>query len=92
MIEGLNLDVLGDRVRQQRKARQLSQQAVAGLMHIPQSWISDVENGKRRHVEAETLYRCCRALRCSLDYLTGLTDDPRPPRKRPRSRTAAPVA
>src|SRR5262247_3821952 len=67
-IERLNLEVLGDRVRQRRKARQLSQQEVAALMHIPQSWISDVENGKRLHVEADTIYRCCRALGCSLDY------------------------
>ena len=89
-IERLNLDILGDRVRQQRKARHLSQQDVAGLMCIPQSWISDVENGKRLHVEADTIYRCCRALGCSLDYLTGLTDDPTPP-KRPRSRKATPV-
>jgi len=87
-IERLNLEVLGDRVRQRRKARQLSQQEVAALMHIPQSWISDVENGKRLHVEADTIYRCCRALGCSLDYLTGLSDTPTPAAKRSRPRKA----
>ena len=60
-------------------------------MKIPQSWISELENGKRHHVEADTIYRFCQALGCSLDYLAGLTDDPRPP-KRPRPRTAQPVA
>jgi hypothetical protein len=48
-------------------------------------------NGKRPHVEADMVYRFCRALGCTSDYLVGLTDDPTPAKKRPRSRKAAPV-
>jgi transcriptional regulator with XRE-family HTH domain len=89
MMERLSLKVLGHRLRQRRKDRQLNQQELADLMKIPQSWISELENGKRPHVEADTIYRFCQALGCSLDYLTGLVDDPAP--KRPRPRKAAPV-
>jgi transcriptional regulator with XRE-family HTH domain len=91
ITERLSLEVLGARLRQRRKGQQLSQQALAALMQIPQSWISELENGKRPHVEADTVYRFCRVLRCTSDYLVGLADDPTPPKKRPRSRKAAPV-
>jgi transcriptional regulator with XRE-family HTH domain len=90
MTDKLNLEVLGERLRLRRQEQQLNQQALANLMDIPQSWISELENGKRHRVAADTLYRFCQALDCSLDYLAGLTDNPTPP-KRPRSRTAAPV-
>jgi transcriptional regulator with XRE-family HTH domain len=90
MTERLNLEVLGERLRLQRQHKQLNQQALADLMTIPQSWISELENGKRHHVTMDTIYRFCQALNCSFDYLAGLTDDPTPP-KRPRPRTAAPV-
>jgi transcriptional regulator with XRE-family HTH domain len=89
--ERLSLEVLGERLRQRRKDQQLSQQELAALMQIPQSWISELENGKRPHVEADTVYRFCRALGCTSDYLVGLTDDPTPPKKRPRSRKATTV-
>jgi transcriptional regulator with XRE-family HTH domain len=91
MMERLSLEVLGERLRQRRKDRQLSQQELAARMQIPQGWISELENGKRPHVEADTIYRFCRALNCTSDYLVGLSDDPTPRKKRPRSRTAAPV-
>jgi transcriptional regulator with XRE-family HTH domain len=86
IIERLSLQLLGGRLRQRRKDQQMSQQELAKLMQIPQSWISELENGKRPHVEADTVYRFCRALGCTSDYLVGLTDDPTPP-KRPRPRT-----
>ena len=91
IMERLSLEVLGDRLRRRRKDQDLSQQELAVLMQIPQSWISELENGKRPHVEADTVYRFCRALDCTSDYLVGLSDDPTPPKKRPRSRKAAPV-
>jgi transcriptional regulator with XRE-family HTH domain len=91
IMERLNLEVFGDRLRRRRKAQQLSQQELAALMQIPQSWISELENGKRPHVEADTVYRFCRALGCTSDYLVGLTDDPTPPTKRPRPRKAVSV-
>ena len=86
----LNMQLVGERLRQRRKDLQLSQQAVAAALHIPQGWISELENGKRPHTEVDTIYQFCRPLQCSMDYLVGLSDDPRPP-KRPRPRTPAPV-
>jgi transcriptional regulator with XRE-family HTH domain len=91
ITERLSLEVLGERLRRRRKDRQMSQQELATMMQVPQSWISELENGKRPHVEADTVYRFCRVLGCTSDYLVGLTDDPAPPTKRPRSRKAAPV-
>jgi transcriptional regulator with XRE-family HTH domain len=90
IMERLSLEVLGDRLRRRRKDQDLSQLELAALMQIPQSWISELENAKRPHVEADTVYRFCRVLGCTSDYLVGLTDDPTPP-KRPRPRTAASV-
>ena len=83
-MERLNLDVLGERLRRRRKNQQMTQQALAEVMQIPQSWISALENGKRPHVEADTIYRFCRALDCTTDYLVGLSDTPTPATKRPR--------
>ena len=87
-IDRPDLAGVGARLRQRRKDQHLSQQGLAALMQVPQSWISDVEKGKRQHVEAETVYRFARALDCTMDYLMGLTDDPAPPTKRPRPRNA----
>jgi transcriptional regulator with XRE-family HTH domain len=66
-IERLNVAVVGERLRQRRHARQMSQQALAQLMTIPQGWISELEHGKRPHLEADTLYRICQALDCTTD-------------------------
>jgi transcriptional regulator with XRE-family HTH domain len=87
----LNLDVLGERLRRRRKHQQMTQQALAEVMQIPQSWISALENGKRPHVEADTVYRFSQALGCSIDYLLGITEEPAPTQKRPRPRKAARV-
>ena len=48
-------------------------------MQNSQPVIAELENGKRPHVEADTVYRFCRALGCTSDYFVGLTDDPRLP-------------
>ena len=91
LTDRLSLEVLGARLRRRRQDQHLSQQELATLMQVPQSWISELENGKRPHVEADTVYRFCRVLGCTSDYLVGLTDDPTPAKKRPRSRKAQPV-
>jgi DNA-binding Xre family transcriptional regulator len=90
-IERLNVAEVGKRLRQRRTGQQLSQQALAQMMKIPQGWISELEHGKRPHLEADTIYRICQALDCTTDYLVGLSDDPTPPPKRTRPRTAASV-
>ena len=90
ITDRVNMQIVGERLRQRRKELQFSQQALAAELRIPQGWISELEHGKRTHIEVDTLYQFCRPLQCSMDYLLGLSDDPRPP-KRPRSRTTAPV-
>jgi transcriptional regulator with XRE-family HTH domain len=90
-MDNLNIDVFGDRLRIRRRQLLLSQQALAKQMQVAQGWISELENGRQTRLEADTVYRFSKALRCSADYLMGLTDTPPPPIKRPRPRTAAPV-
>jgi transcriptional regulator with XRE-family HTH domain len=68
----------------------LRQQELADHLGAKQGWISELETGKQTRLEAETVCRFAEALHCSADYLLGLVDDPRPP-KRPRPRTTAPV-
>ena len=60
-----------------RKERGYSQIKMQMLTGIDQSDYSKIETGKRNM----TFEQCCRiamALETSMDYLAGLTDDPRP--------------
>ena len=75
-METFDLRVFGQRVRERRHNRDLSQQALADLMEAPQGWISELENARQTHVQADTVFRLCRALGVSADYLMGLTNDP----------------
>lgn len=70
----VNAALLGDRLRRSRKARDLSQVELSTMLELPQSWISELETGKRPHLDANTLARFCTALSVSADYLLGLTD------------------
>jgi transcriptional regulator with XRE-family HTH domain len=74
----VNAALLGDRLRRIRKAHELSQAELATMLGLPQSWISELETGKRPHLDANTLARFCTALGVSADYLLGMTDDPTP--------------
>ena len=82
---------LGDRLAQVRGVRRMSQQEVAARTGLKVQNISRIETDQREHVRSDTLRRLAEALDCSTDYLVGLTDDPTPPKKRPRPRKAAPV-
>src|SRR5262245_27449399 len=77
-MEALDLKIFGQRIRERRHALDLSQQALADLMHAPQGWLSELENARQTHVQADTVFRLCRALEISADYLLGLTNDPLP--------------
>jgi transcriptional regulator with XRE-family HTH domain len=91
ITDRVNMQIVGERLRQRRKDLQLSQQALAAELSIPQGWISELEHGKRIHIEVDTIYQFCRPLKCSMDYLVGLSDVPTPPPKRPRPHKSAPV-
>ena len=66
-----------DRLRQLRKQRGITQEKMQMLTGIDQSDYSKIESGKRYYT-FEQCRRIALALGTSMDYLAGLTDDPRP--------------
>ena len=66
-----------ERLRQLRKLRGYTQVKMQMLTGIDQSDYSKLENGKRYYT-FEQLRRIAVALDTSMDYLAGLTDDPKP--------------
>ena len=67
-----------------RKSRGYTQVKMQMLTGIDQSDYSKIETGKRG-MTFEQCRRIAAALETSMDYLAGLTDDPRPyPRKNPQ--------
>lgn len=70
-----------DRLRNLRRERGFSQVQMQMLTGIDQSDYSKLECGKRQ-LSFEQCKRVALVLETSMDYLAGLTDDPRPyPRK-----------
>lgn len=65
----------GDRMREQRDRRGLTQTQLAEMIHGKQPQIKDYELN-RRVPQADTLARICTALECSADYLLELSDQP----------------
>ena len=65
------------RLKQLRKERGYTQIKMQMLTGIDQSVYSKIENGKR-HYTFEQCKRIAIALDTSMDYLAGLTDDPKP--------------
>lgn len=66
-----------NRLRQLRKAHGYTQVKMQILTGIDQSDYSKLENGKRYYT-FEQLRRIAIALDTSMDYLAGLTDEPKP--------------
>jgi transcriptional regulator with XRE-family HTH domain len=87
----MDMDAFGKRLRGRREQAGLSQADVARQTGIIQRDVSLLERGKKHALWAETLHRLAQALGCSTDYLLGGTDDPTPPKKRPRPRKPASV-
>ena len=65
------------RLKELRKAKGYTQIKMQLLTGIDQSDYSKIENG-RRYYTFEQCKRIAAALDTSMDYLAGLTDDPRP--------------
>jgi transcriptional regulator with XRE-family HTH domain len=68
----------------------LSQTDFAKQAGIPVPRLSSIERG-HQSIYIERLLALAKALNVSADYLIGLSDDPTPPKKRPRPRKATPV-
>jgi len=65
------------RIRELRKQKGFSQIQMQFLTGIDQSDYSKIETG-RRNMTFDQCRRIAIALETSMDYLAGLTDDPRP--------------
>jgi putative transcriptional regulator len=75
------------RLRELRKERGLSQQALADLADVRQSAISQLESGTRQRIDLGILERLARALECeSINDLLVLEPEPPKPAKHPRKR------
>src|SRR5580658_401939 len=59
---------IGDRIREIREARKMTQDQLAEKSTISKGFLSDVENNKR-NVSSENLLRIANVLGASLDYL-----------------------
>lgn len=67
----------GERLRDLRKALELSQEALAEILNTHQRQIWRWENGKN-DPSGEEVAKLATALNVSTDYLLGLSDDPTP--------------
>ena len=81
---------IGQRIVQTRESKGWKQKELATRTGIPVPTLNRIERGQQS-VFAERMATLARVLNVSTDYLLGLIEDPTPPRKRPRSRTTAPV-
>jgi transcriptional regulator with XRE-family HTH domain len=70
--------IRGDRVRALRQELQLTQAELAHAAPVSQSYLSEIESGKRVSVGTLVVLGLAHALHTSIDYLVGLTDDPKP--------------
>ena len=68
-------ELFGARILALREQKKLSQQAVADMLGVTRTQISDIENGKSG-TNLDRFYQLCRYYRVSADYLLGITDDP----------------
>ena len=80
-----DLQLFGQRLRETRKQQDLSQQELAGRLGTSHGWISELENARQTHIQADTVYRLCEALEVSADYLMGL------PTRRRRGKASKPA-
>jgi len=78
---------LAARLRDRRERRNLKNSQVALYLGLSTAHISNIENGNREP-SLDLLARLADYYRCSVDYLLGLTDDPRPASKQALSEAA----
>ena len=66
-----------ERIRALREDRDLSQKDIAQELNVAQTTYSDYEHAKI-NIPVHTLIRLALFYDVSIDYLVGITDDPRP--------------
>ncbi len=65
------------RLRDLREDHDMTQAALAGLLHIKQNTYSQYENGQRQ-VPVEVLIQLAFIFQTSIDYILEITDNPKP--------------
>lgn len=65
----LRMDTMGDRIRQQRAVKGLSQQDLAKQLGITKGAVSQWEMNRTKNVKNATVLKLCEVLGISLDYL-----------------------
>lgn len=79
IVRGMDtMSVVGERVLRLRERMGWSQSELAERSGLDASYISLLETGRRPNPGLETLVKLARALKTSISYLVGETDDPRP--------------
>ena len=68
-------NILGQRLLELREKRKISQTAIAALLGVTRTQVSDIENGKSG-TSLERFHQLCEYYKVSADYLLGITDDP----------------
>lgn len=78
---------LANRLRERRERRNLKNSQVALYLGLSTAHVSNIESGTREP-SLDLLVRLAEYYRCSVDYLLGITDDPRPAGKQSMSEAA----
>lgn len=65
--------MIGERIKERRKALQLTQVALAQEVGISQSYLSELETGKITEIGSQALRPLAKALQVSSDWLLDLT-------------------
>jgi transcriptional regulator with XRE-family HTH domain len=63
------MDTMGDRIRQLRGVKGLSQENLAQKLGLTKGAVSAWENNRSANVKLATVLKLCEILGCSLDYL-----------------------
>lgn len=77
----IDLASLGQRIRERRIEKRLSQEDAAELAGMNMSYLSQLEGAKVPNPGLRVIQRLAHALDTSMAYLVNETDDPRPPSK-----------
>jgi len=64
---------MGERLRSRREQLGLTQAELARVVGVPQSRLSEYECGRNQGMTLHTACKFAVALRCSIDYLAGLS-------------------
>ena len=78
------MEGFGQRVVTARDQHGWTRRELAKRAGLHEQHLAKVERGARYRIEGDTICKLANALRVSADFLMGRTDDPRPPRPRPR--------